>query len=169
MKKVFLLTLLITTIFSLKAQEDEPYTDEELTKFATVMVWADQEKDKLSSTVSDSVEIWLSEEVLSNAKYNDLSRADKKGTIEEVEATAEEFAAYKEIRQRIENKTTAFTDRYKARILDEIGGRLYNRLNKDLKSDQEVQQRYEEIYSSLMEDSDALEMESDTTGIDSGK
>ena len=170
MKNVLLMVLMVGGIFTAQAQEEEPYTEEELTKYATVMVWAEQETENLRNLVRDSVELWLSEEVLSNAKYNDLSAAQRKGTISEVEATAEELAVFEEIQKRIEDKKTAFTEKYKARILDEIGGRLYNRLNKDLKSDTEVQERYEQIYSRMMEEVDTPEeTASDTTAIDTGK
>ena len=170
MKNVLLMFLVAGVIFAAQAQDEEPYTDEDLTKYATVMVWAEQETENLRNLVRDSVELWLSEEVLSNAKYNDLSAAQRKGNIGEVEATAEELAVFEVIQQRIEDKKTQFTEKYKERILDEIGGRLYNRLNKDLKTDTAVQERYEQIYSKLMEEMDTQEeATSDTTAIDSGK
>lgn len=169
MKYVLLMALMIGGIFTVQAQDENAYTNEDLTRYAKVMVWAEQETDKLRNLVRDSVELWLSEEPLSNAKYNDLSAAQRKGNIAGVEATAEELAVFEEIQQRIEDKKTAFTESYKARILDEIGGSLYNRLTRDLKSDEAVQERYEEIYAGIMEKVDALELESDTTAVDSGK
>lgn len=168
MKKTLLMVLMLAGIFAVKAQEEKAYTDEELETYATVMVWAETEKANLSNLVRDSVEVWLEDEELTNTKYNELSKADKAGKLEEVEATEEELATYQDIKSRIEGKTEKFKEEYVSKIKEDIGAGLYNRLRKDLKSDEDVVARYEAIYVVVQEKQaaeaeDTTKVESDTT------
>lgn len=146
MKRLFFMFLLLGMGWASQAQE-ETYTDEELKTYASVMIWAESETENLKSLVKDSVEIWIGETVLSASKYNELSKA--KGDYASLEASQEEIAVFNEIQNRIEAKKTAFTENYKSKIMDEIGGSLYNRLKKSLKSDEAVKSRYETIVSKL--------------------
>lgn len=86
---------------------------------------------------------------LSNALYNDLAKADKKGTISDVETTETELANYYEIQSRIEKKKSKFTETYKSKILDEIGGKLYTGIKSELKKNNDLKARYEEIIAGL--------------------
>lgn len=151
MKRTLLMTLMLCGVFFAKAQDEEGYTDEELKTYATVMVWAENEKVLLSNLVSDSVAIWLEDKELTNTKYNELSKADKKEELESVEASETELAAYTEIKDRIAAKTEKFKELYVTKIKEDIGAGLYNRLRKSLKSDEEVKARYEAIVTSLKE------------------
>ena len=168
MKKALLMVLMLAGIFAVKAQEEKAYTDEELETYATVMVWAEVETENLKNIVRDSVELWLEGEELTNTKYNELSKADKAGTLAEAEATEEELATYQEIQDRIEAKKETFKEEYIAKIKEDIGAGLYNSLKKDLKADEELATRYDEIYARLSEEatseSAAASEESDTTG-----
>lgn len=138
------------------AQEDT-FTDEELTTYASVMVWAENEKAALSSVVSDSVAIWLENTDLTNAQYNELSKADKKGELESVEATEAQVAVYTAIRNRIDDKAAKFKERYVSRIKDDIGAGLYNKVKTALKKDEAVKARYNEIYAQLQTESSEQE------------
>lgn len=148
MRKTFLLVFLLTGIFGVKAQE-ETFTEEELTKYATVMVWAEEEKANLGSIVSDSVSIWIEETPLETGKYIELSKADKNGELATAEATEEELAVYNEVQEKIEGKKTKFVEVYKTKIKEDIGAGLYNKLRKALKSDAELKARYDEVYASI--------------------
>lgn len=157
MKRLLTLALLFFTGAVAIAQDETSYTDEELTKFATVMVWAQQETEVLKNVVRDSVESWLVDRPLTNARYNDLSKAEKDGDVSTASPTEEELAAYNEIQQRIEAKKTSFKETYVAKIKDDIGAALYNRLNKDLKSNEEIKARYDVIFALLLQDATAGE------------
>lgn len=135
-------------IFTVKAQE-ETFTDEDLTKYATVMVWAEEEKANLGSVVSDSVSIWIEDTPLETGKYIELSNADKNDELASVEASEEELAVYNDVQQRIEDKKANFKEVYVSKIKDEIGAGLYNNLRKALKTDEELKLRYDEVYASI--------------------
>ena len=84
MKRLIGLAILLLTIAgNVKAQDENTFTDEELTKYATVMKWAEAERAALSSVVKDSVSLWLDGSALPASQYNTLSKAKKTGTLEE--------------------------------------------------------------------------------------
>ena len=140
------ITLILGLGTGLFAQE-ETFTDEELTKYATVMQWAENEQANLQNPVKDSVGVWLDEsEVLSISRYNDLSKVEN---LEEADASAEEKEVYLTIQDRIEKKKNAFKETYVTKIKEDIGAGLYNRLKKALKADTEIQGRYESILDGL--------------------
>ncbi|RED94372.1 hypothetical protein [Marinoscillum furvescens] len=149
MRKFLVMIMLVSGVLSLRAQDETTFTDEELQTYASVMVWAEQEKAALSSIVSDSVAIWLEESPLDNAKYNELSKADKKDDLASVEATPEQVEAYKEVKARIAEKTANFKETYVGKIKGDIGAGLYNKLKAALKKDEEVKERYQAIYEEL--------------------
>lgn len=146
--------LIIFGSFLATAQEDNSFTDEELTTFATVMVWAELEKGRMT----DSVEYWVkNNDNLSAGKYNELSKASKAGDISTVEATEEEVETFNQIQQQIEDQKASFKDVYVGKIKEDIGAGLYNRLNKALKSDEELKTRYQAIYDEILEESKPAE------------
>lgn len=138
-----LFTLISAGLF---AQDEEGFSDEDLKKYAGVMVWAEMETQKMA----DSVEVWVkNNENLSASAYNKLSKASKSGTIDEVEATEDELADFQGIQAKIENQKKEFKAVYVDKIKEDIGAGLYNRLKKALKSDEEVKSRYDAVYSQL--------------------
>ncbi|MFY0686289.1 MAG: hypothetical protein JXQ90_03940 [Cyclobacteriaceae bacterium] len=150
MKGMFgLLLIMLTMVTGTMAQEGE-FSDEDLSKYATVMKWAEAEKAVLQSVVKDSVGFWLDEsDVLSTSQYNMLSKAKKANTMETAEASEEEKAIFEEIQQRIEDKKSAYKEAYTTRIKDDIGAGLYNKLRKALKADAELKTRYQAIFDEL--------------------
>lgn len=152
MRRTLLMVLLVAGVISVKAQgEEETITDEELTTYAEVMVWAESEKEALSNLVSDSVTIWLEGSELTNAKYNELSKADKKDALESADATKAEYDEYAKIQAKIDEKAEKFKETYVSRIKDDIGAGVYNKIKSALKSDDGVKARYDEIYEELKE------------------
>ncbi len=136
----------------------QDFSEEDLTKYATVMKWAEDQKADLSTTVKDSVKIWLDESgVLTASLYNELSKASKSGTVEEVEASEEEVSVFTEIQGRIDEKKAVFKETYTTKIKEDIGAGLYNNLRKALKSDEELKARYDEVYNGLTEDTEDTE------------
>ncbi|MCP4458228.1 MAG: hypothetical protein GY816_09435 [Cytophagales bacterium] len=138
------LSLLITLGVATTAQES--YTDEELNKYATVMKWVDQEKAGIIEYINSSVK---DNEILSGAKYNSISKADKAGDLSSVDATQEEIEEYNKIKEGTNKKKAELSAASKNKIMSEIGAGLYNRLKKALKADENIKARYQAIYDSL--------------------
>ncbi|MFT5569860.1 MAG: hypothetical protein ACI8QD_000216 [Cyclobacteriaceae bacterium] len=149
---VTLLAIVISPLFARAQDAETTFSDEELTKYAAVMKWAEVESSALSSVVRDSVSVWLDGSSLSASQYNILNKASKKGTISEVESTEEELSTFSEIKAKIDERTLSFTDTYKSKIKEDIGAGLYNSLRKAMKADEAVKSRYEVILASLTEE-----------------
>ena len=126
------------------------FSDDDLTKYATVMKWAEKETAALSQKVSDLVK---SNELLSASAYNTLSKAQKSG--EDLRATGveeNEIVEFEKVAEATEALKEAFNGVYKEKILSDIGASLYNSLKKALKTDNDVKARYEAIFNSLNEE-----------------
>ena len=98
MKRVGLIGIMALVLpLGIYAQDatENMFTDDELTKYATVMKWAEDEKGVLSSVVKDSVAIWMKGSELTISQYNVLKKANKAGALEEVEATEGEMAMFR--------------------------------------------------------------------------
>ncbi|WP_258097150.1 hypothetical protein [Marinoscillum pacificum] len=148
MRKSVLMILLLVGMFNVKAQEEQSFSDEDLTKYATVMAWAEGETLMLQNLVKDSITTWLdNSESLDISTYNELSKASD---LSAVEADPEAVEAFKSIQQRIEDKKANFKEVYVGKIKSDIGVGLYNNLKKALKSDEEVKSRYEAIYEEII-------------------
>ena len=148
MRKSVLMILLLVGMFNVKAQEEQSFSDEDLTKYATVMAWAEGETLMLQNLVKDSITPWLdNSESLDISTYNELSKASDLSAVEADPAAVE---AFKSIQQRIEDKKANFKEVYVGKIKSDIGVGLYNNLKKALKSDEEVKSRYEAIYEEII-------------------
>lgn len=148
MRKSVLMILLLVGMFNVKAQEEQSFSDEDLTKYATVMAWAEGETLMLQNLVKDSITTWLdNSESLDISTYNELSKASDLSAVEADPAAVE---AFKSIQQRIEDKKANFKEVYVGKIKSDIGVGLYNNLKKALKSDEEVKSRYEAIYEEII-------------------
>lgn len=146
MKRVLFGIFFGLTLF-VYGQEETTFSDEDLSKYAKVMIWADIEKSNLQTLVKDSVGIWLEEEgTLTKGQYNTLSKAPN---LDEADASEEEKASFTAIKERIDGKKSEFKETYTSKIKGDIGAGLYNKLRKALKSDEEVKTRYEAIVAEL--------------------
>ncbi|MAE87769.1 MAG: hypothetical protein CMB80_33855 [Flammeovirgaceae bacterium] len=140
--------LFLAGMISVKAQEENSFSDEDLTKYATVMAWAEGEKMMLQNLVKDSISTWLeNSEALDISTYNELSKASDISTVEAEDAAVADF---KVIQQKIEDKKAKFVEVYKTKIKEDIGAGLYNDLRSALKSDEEVKSRYQDIYDEIV-------------------
>lgn len=166
MRKTVLLILMLSGVFFVKAQEEEGYTDEDLTKYATVMVWAENEQGSLSTTLVDRIK----SDTIVSSKYNDLKGAyGDEAKLKEIGATDVEVVAYEAILAYEDSIKASFKEVYVDKIKNDIGVSLYNGLKKDLKADQEVNVRYEAIYTTLLEESATAEENSEEQEEDSEK
>ena len=147
--KLSVWAILLFISFGVFSQDQEEFTDDEISTYAKVMVWAEMETQKMS----DSVEYWVkNNEKLSASAYNELSKAAKSGDISTADVTQEETDEFQIIQDKIDNQKEAFKLVYVDKIKEDIGAGLYNRLKKALKSDEELKARYDAIYSSISDE-----------------
>ncbi len=149
MKKTFLLCLLSLVVLSLHAQEEDKveFTDDELISYATVMVWVEGEKSRMQ----DAYNTWIQEnDSIEASKFSEILKASKSGTLDEVEATETELAAFDSIEAKNEKQQADFKEVFVGKIKDEITVSLYNNLTKALRSDDELNARYGVIFDELL-------------------
>lgn len=153
MKKLSLITLFILSFTFAQAQET--YSDEELTIYATVMVWADSEKGRMSDIYND----WINNNEQVGAKlFLDIKQAEGDSMkIESLGISDEELAASNMILAKYDSMTSSFKEVYVGKIKEDIGAGLYNKLKKSLKSDAEIKSRYEAIYEELKSGTESTE------------
>lgn len=162
---VFLFALVFPCALFAQDVEENTFTDEDLTKYATVMKWAQDQTSSLSARVSDSLTIWIEEyDGFTASVYNQLSKAENLNEVNDVSPELKE--AFQQIQTRLEAKkellTSSFKEIYVTKIKEEIGAGLYNNLKKALKSDDSVKERYDAILASL-EGTEEAESDRETT------
>lgn len=145
MKNLSLITLFLLSFTFAKAQET--YSDEELTTYATVMVWAEAEKGRMSDIYNN----WINNDEKVGAKlFLDIKNAKGDSLkIQELDVTEEQLAASNSILAKYDSMTSSFKEVYVGKIKGDIGAGLYNKLKKSLKSDAEVKAKYDAIYEEL--------------------
>jgi hypothetical protein len=155
MRKLSLITLFILSFTVSKAQDEDAYTDEELTTYAKVMVWAEAEKGTMTDTYND----WINNnEQLSAQRFLDIKNANGDSVkIQDASISVVELAAFELIQTKYDSMTSSFKDVYIGKIKGDIGAGLYNRLKKSLKTDAEIKTRYETIVEELKTGKEAEE------------
>ena len=145
MKKLSLIALFLLSMVVVKAQDE--YTDEELTKYATVMVWAEDEKVVMTDTYND----WINNnEVLDAKVFLDIKNTKGDSVkIADLGVSTEELVAFEMIQAKYDSMTASFKEVYIGKIKNDIGAGLYNKLKKSLKADDDVKGRYDAIYEGL--------------------
>lgn len=147
---VGLMGLLLIGSQTVFAQGATEFSDEELTKYATVMKWAEAETAALSQKVANLVN---NNEKLSASAYNTLSRAQKAGEdLRSTDIAEDEIIEFEKVAKTTEDLKEEFNGIYKEKILSDIGASLYNSLKKALKTDAEIKSRYESIFESLRDE-----------------
>lgn len=63
--------------------------------------------------------------------------------------TAAELTAFNTIMNDYDSIVLSFTDRYKSKIKEEVGAKLFNNLKKSLMDDDQLQERYKSILATL--------------------
>ncbi len=154
-------TLLLVMFFGIsaaQAQDETPLTDEELKKYALVMDFADQEKLKLKESYNAMIQ---AEELMAGGKrFKELKEAaGNEVKLAELEVTPEELDVFNKIEAANNENIAAFKTAYTEMIKDkeQLGAGLYNRINKALKSDDELKTRYSAILESVKSERAGLE------------
>ncbi|WP_144017357.1 hypothetical protein [Ekhidna lutea] len=139
------------------AQEEITFSDEELTKYATVMVWAEKQKEVMTETYNG----WINnDQTLEAARFVKIKSAGGDSLkLQKFEVTDEELVAFEQIQTSYDSMTSSFKEVYIGKIKGDIGAGLYNSLKKELKSNDEIKTRYQAIYEGLKNESATEEEE----------
>ena len=148
-KNVLLVVSLSVFSGSVLAQGDKEYSDEELKTYASVMKWAKDEKSSMTSIYNG----WINgNEDLEAARFVKIKSAKGDSVkLRELEVTSEELLEFTSIIDRYDSMVASFKVSYTTKIKDDIGASLYNSLRKDMKKDETLKARYEEVLGKLEE------------------
>ncbi len=156
----FLAGFMLLSVVNTQAQDEEPLTDEELTKYALVMDYAEQEKQRLKTDYNEMIQ---AEELMDGGRrFKELNAAGgDEEKLAEIEATPEEIEVFNKIVAANDENIAAFKEAYTTKIKDseQLGAGLYNRITKALKSDEELKTRYTAIFETVQSERAAAEEE----------
>ncbi len=165
LKTTGLLILLLLSAISVKAQDEAPLTDEELGKYAAVMLFADTEKARMGQVYNERIK---GEELMNGGRrFKEIK--DAKGDdakLQELSVTEDELAVFNSIQEEYDAMVATFKEAYTAKIKDKevLGAGLYNRIRKALKADAELKTRYEAIYETVKAEATEGEEDPSTDG-----
>ncbi|MEO9485192.1 MAG: hypothetical protein ABJG47_17165 [Ekhidna sp.] len=159
MKKVLLTLCLFAGFGVVIAQEETTLSDEELTSYATVMVWGKLEKSNMTGIYNG----WISEsDELAAKRFSEIKKAKGDSVkLEMLEVNDTELTAFNTIQMKYDSMIDSFRTTYKGKIKEEIGNGLYNKIRKALKTDAELKSKYQAIYDGILEEQSAKKAESD--------
>lgn len=144
-----LLGAMILGVINTQAQDEEPLTDEDLTKYALVMDFADQEKERLKNDYNDMIQ---AEDLMDGGRrFKELKEvSDDSVKLAEI-ATPEEIEVFNKIETANNQNIEAFKEAYTEKIKDkdQLGAGLYNDITKALRSDPELKTRYTAILETV--------------------
>jgi len=129
------------------AQEAREYSDEELTQYAKVIFWSEQEKGELTKKYNR----WIKEsEYLAVPRFLELKNAAGDSLrLREIEATELELNEFSSITNKYDSMAASFIDLFKDKINSDVGAELFNSLKADLLNVPELKDRYQKIYDRL--------------------
>lgn len=122
-------------------------TDEDLRKYAILMDSINDMKQTLLKEMGDMVK---NREGMTNARYNDLSKANgDEATLQELKATEDELAFLNEVNEKKKTGAAKISETFQAMAKDFIGVETYNEVKDALAADTEVKSRYDEIFAEV--------------------
>ena len=148
MKNYILLLVLFIGVQNLQAQDAQTeITDAELEKYAVTM---DSINDMKASLLEDISEMVTSNEKMTNARYNELSKIAKdEAALAKAKATPEEIAFLKEVAAAKAEGTANIQKTFQSMAKEYVGASSYNKIKKALSSDVDVKKRYETFMDKL--------------------
>ncbi|SHM85694.1 hypothetical protein SAMN04488057_10498 [Cyclobacterium lianum] len=156
MKRLFVLAFLMLGVIGFQAQAqdeaEEEITDEELAKFAavedSVMAFYDQKNEELVDMIKNN------EVIEGAARYNEIKGAwEDEEKLAEIEITDEEKAAYEEILEFMGSLSNEVRDLKIGLIKNDdiLGVATYNKVNKAMKENPEIQEKVDSMIADLKE------------------
>lgn len=147
--KYFLITvlsLITITAFS----QDATVSEEELTKYATVMDSVAEMSVVVQATLSDMVK---ESEVMNGTRYNELSKiATDEAKLAEAKATPEEIAFLNEVAEKKKTETLKINQAFQSLAKDYLGAATYNKVKKALAADAELKVKYDSLIEEMAKD-----------------
>ena len=122
-------------------------TDEELEKYAVTMDSVNDMKQSLLKEITNMVK---SNEKMTNARYNELSKIlDDEAQLAKAKATPEEIAFMKDVAAKKEEGTARIQETFQTMAKDFVGASSFNKIKDALDADPDVQKRYQEQLSKV--------------------
>lgn len=156
MKKFVLITTIFAVYNTVTAQENK-FSDEELKNYASVMVWAEAEKGRMTDLYNG----WINNnQNLDPARFVEIKNTYGDSLkMETLYASEVELEAFALIQSNYDSMTNAFKEVYISKIKEDIGAGLYNSMKKALKADTDLKIRYSDLYDTLLMESRLVDKE----------
>lgn len=150
MKKIWMFLFLLGGLSGVALAQDEPVTDEELTKFATVEVMTSDYVEKKTEELKNMI---LNNEVIDGgARYNEIKAAWGDTAKEaEIKLTDEERAAYKAIKDFQDSLQESVVE-YKTELIKDdaiLGVSIYNKVNGAIKEDPAMKEKLDQMIEEM--------------------
>lgn len=147
---------LFITIFSFIAvttfAQDATVSEEELTKYATVMDSVAEMSLAVQTTLSDMVK---GSEVMNGTRYNELSKiASDETKLAEANATPEEIAFLAEVAEKKKTETLKINQAFQSLAKDYLGAATYNKVKKALAADATLKAKYDSLMEEMAKDNE---------------
>lgn len=157
--KLFMLATVMLLGFSYNVQaQEEEVTDEELRSYAIVMDSADVKKQEMGAAYNKLIQ--EEEAMQGGRRFQELKNANgDEEQLEEMGATEEEIEIYTRIQEDYDEMVTEFKEEYTEMIKEHVTVPTYNKVSRELKANEEVKARYEEILAEVQEEREAMENE----------
>ena len=147
--KFFLSTIFSLIVFASYSQ-DAAVSEEELTKYATVMDSISEMTINFQSSISTMVK---ESEAITGTRYNELSKIiSDEAKLTEAKATPEEIAFIKDVAEKKKTETSKINQAFQALVKENLGGTTYNKVKKALAADAELKQKYDVLIEELAKD-----------------
>lgn len=155
MRAKFFLSTVLCLITILSFAQDATVSEEELTKYATVMDSINEMTIVVQATLSDMVK---DSEVMNGTRYNEISQIiDDKVKLDATAATPEEIAFVNEVAKTKKEETLKINQAFQSLAKDYLGAATYNKVKKALSADPELKKQYDALLAEMEKDNQVEE------------
>jgi len=146
---ITVLSLISVTSFS----QDATVSEEELTKYATVMDSISEMTMGVQVTIAEMVK---ESEVMKGTRYNELSKIiSDQEKLAAAKATPEEIAFLNEVAEKKKEETLKINQAFQNLVKENLGAATYNKVKKALAADAALKQKYDALIQELAKDNEA--------------
>jgi hypothetical protein len=149
--KYFLITAL--SLFTITSfSQDATVSEEELTKYATVMDSISEMTLGVQETIAEMVK---ESEVMKGTRYNELSKIiSDQAKLAAAKATPEEIAFLNQVAEKKKEETLKINQAFQSLVKENLGAATYNKVKKALASDAALKQKYDALIQELAKDNE---------------